>query len=1031
MKEKTPLAWNDYSTVVAEFKSDSTFRNNRHFETERELEQALIDQLISQGYEYLSINHIDDLKINLRKQIERLNNYRFSEAEYETFLSSYLLNKNQNLADYSFKIQKDYVYNLTLDNGTTKNIKILDKQNIHNNYLQIINQYRSVNDDSKTSHRYDVTILVNGIPLVHIELKRRGVHLKEAFNQITRYRESFDHLFSYVQIFVISNGTYTKYYSNTTRKNSLVGGVSSSNNAPNNFKFTMYWSDTKNNLIFDLIDFASTFLARHTILNVLIKYCVLTTENKLLVLRPYQIVATEKIINKITTSLNTGLQGTRDAGGYIWHTTGSGKTLTSFKTSTLAQENPDVDKVLFVVDRKDLDHQTMQEYNRYCEDSVLGSRNQEQLKKNLESNDASKKVIVTTIQKLNNFIENNPNHPVYNKNVVLIFDECHRSQFGEFHKKITKKAFNKYLLFGFTGTPIFDENSNASLTQHLYRTTKDVFGACLHTYTIDKAVRDENVLPFRIEYVNTIKVKEDIKDKEVANIITLEILENEQRIKSNVQFILKDYDRLTKAGCPSKTTNIDNGEKVRSDLNGFNSILACSSIKAAKLYYDEFRKQMKDNPSGKQLKIGLIYSYSPNEGVDDCDILDDENNEDTSNLNSSDRAFLQGAINDYNSMFNTSYSTNGENFNGYYKDFSLRLKKRQLDLAIVVNMFLTGFDSPTLNTLWLDKRLNYHGLLQAMSRTNRILNEVKSNGNVVCFATSEEIVNNTIQMFTNPDNLDTAIIVLRNFNDYYNGYHDEFGHYVKGYKELVDELRLRFNDHIYYHWNGEKDEKAFVQLFSEILRYRNLLSQFIEFENDQYLPDSRLQDYKSTYLELHQKYRGAKHPGRESVIDDVVFELELIKSVDINIDYIINIMKGQVEKQENIDITLFIPMYINSSPSLRSKKDLIERFLHQVNTMKEEDASLLYEYWNKFILEEKTSELSMIVKELDLREEETKKFVEKQFMSGTFNEYGTDITKVIKPVSRIAKDGEERSPWVTKKEKTIDKLKDYFEKYYS
>ena len=707
------------STVVAEY--EPLKRKSDSYQSEAALEQEFIRMLTEQGYDYLEIHEQDALINNLRKQLELLNNYKFSDSEWERFFNNNIANNNDGIVEKTRKIQEDYIQVLKKDDGTSKNIYLMDKKNIHNNRLQVINQY--VENSGNYDNRYDVTILVNGLPLVHVELKRRGVALKEAFNQINRYqRDSFwagSGLYEYIQIFVISNGTNTKYYSNTTRESHIKEQISTRNKSKktsNSFEFTSYWADASNKVINDLVDFTRTFLSKHTILNILTKYCVFTSEELLLVMRPYQIVATERILNKIEVSTNYKKMGTIEAGGYIWHTTGSGKTLTSFKTAQLATNLEYIDKVLFVVDRKDLDYQTMREYDRFEKGAANGNRSTKILQKQLE--DTTSRIIVTTIQKLSEFVKRNQNHPVFQKHLVLIFDECHRSQFGDMHKMIVKN-FKNYHLFGFTGTPIFSKNATNKSNPD-FCTTEQAFGDKLHTYTIVDAINDGNVLPFRIDYINTIKKKDDMTDKEVQAINTEEALGSIERVRNVVSYIIDHFDQKTK-----RNSFYDlKGQRV----NGFNSMFAVASIPMAKKYYLEFKKQLEEKH--KDLTIATIYSFAANEEDAADGILDDEGFE-TDLLDQSSREFLDFAIGEYNKKFKTNYSSEGNGFQDYYKDLSDRVKHREIDLLIVVNMFLTGFDATTLNTLWVDKNLKQHGLIQAYSRTNRILNAVKSYGNIV------------------------------------------------------------------------------------------------------------------------------------------------------------------------------------------------------------------------------------------------------------------------------------------------------------
>ena len=800
------------STVVTAYKPQP--RQSTSYQSEAELEAAFIKQLQAQGYEYLLIHNEQELIHNLRTQLEKLNAYQFSDDEWKRLFTTCIANGKDGIAEKTRIIQEDHVQNLTLDNGTVKNIRLIDKDNVHNNSLQVINQYEAPltspqrGEDLSRENRYDVTILVNGLPLVHVELKRRGVSLKEAFNQINRYnRESFwagCGLYEFAQIFVISNGTETKYYSNTTRdahvneakKNAKAGKQQTSHS----FEFTSYWADRENKTIRDLVDFTATFFAKHTILNVLTKYCIFTSEKLLLVMRPYQIAATESIISRIDISTNYKDFGTIKAGGYVWHTTGSGKTLTSFKSARLASNLPYIDKVLFVVDRKDLDYQTMKEYDRFEKGAANSNRSTTVLAKQL--GDPNSRIIITTIQKLSTFIKKNKEHEVYQKHVVMIFDECHRSQFGEMHMAITKK-FKRYHIFGFTGTPIFPANAGTAKNPNLV-TTEQAFGDRLHIYTIVDAIRDENVLPFRIDYVTTMKNEKEIADEKVFNIDREKAFASTERIEKVVSYILEHFNQKTKrngkAYVFNKLQNIAEMAKAKSDkteekknkvrLSGFNSIFAVASIPVAKQYYLEFQKQMASLVPDQRLRIATIYSYGANEDVDDMGGFDDENSDDTSGLDQSSRDFLEQAIADYNQMFGTNYDTSSEKFQNYYKDVSLRMKNREIDLLIVVNMFLTGFDATTLNTLWVDKNLRMHGLLQAYSRTNRILNSIKTFGNIICFRNLEKATNDAIALFGDKEAGGT--IVIHTFEDYYNGYEDEGGEWVKGYLELMQELLDKF-----------------------------------------------------------------------------------------------------------------------------------------------------------------------------------------------------------------------------------------------
>ena len=769
------------STVITEY--EPVPRRSDSYQSEAELEKEFIRLLTEQGYTYLNIHKEADLIANLRERLEELNNIKFTDSEWEQFFNTAIANPNDKIEDKTQTIQEDYVKVLKREDGTSKNIRLIDKKNVHNNRLQVLNQYENGKaEGAKYNNRYDVTVLVNGLPLVHIELKRRGVPIREAFNQIERYqRDSFwagCGLFEYVQIFVISNGTLTKYYSNTTRINTIkdaVSGKTKKSKTSNSFEFTSYWADANNKVIPDIVDFAKTFFAKHTLLNIITRYCIFTSEKMLMVMRPYQITATERILNRIEIAHNYKKYGNVAGGGFIWHTTGSGKTLTSFKTARLASQLDFVDKVLFVVDRKDLDYQTMKEYDRFEKGAANSNTSTAILKKQLENPNA--KIIITTIQKLANFIKRNQQHDVYNKEIVIIFDECHRSQFGDMHTDIIKH-FKKYYLFGFTGTPIFAKNAGARKNAQLM-TTEQAFGDKLHTYTIVDAINDKNVLPFRVDFIKTMALEEDIKDEDVWGIDREKPMMAPERISLVTKYILNNFDRKTYRGDKTYVfnalTNIKDVAsagrqeveeiKRKQRLSGFNSIFAVASVPMAKLYYQEFKKQMAEDPS-KSLKIATIFSYGANEEEADG-VIDDENSEDTSALDQNSRDFLEDAIRDYNVMFHTNYDTSSDKFQNYYKDVSLRMKNKELDLLIVVNMFLTGFDATTLNTLWVDKNLKMHGLIQAFSRTNRILNSIKTYGNIVCFRRLQPRMESAIALFGDRDA--SSIVLVRTFKEYYYG----------------------------------------------------------------------------------------------------------------------------------------------------------------------------------------------------------------------------------------------------------------------
>lgn len=994
------------STVVTEYEPQT--KRSDAYQSEADLETAFIKMLGEQGYEYVSIHSEEELVLNLRKQLERLNQYSFTDKEWDVFFKSKIANANEGIVEKTRKIQEDYVQNLICDNGMTMNISLIDKKNIHNNRLQVINQY--VENEGKHDTRYDVTILVNGLPLVHVELKRRGVAIKEAFNQINRYqRDSFwagSGLYEYVQIFVISNGTFTKYYSNTTRvshiKENGAAGKKTSKKTSNSFEFTSYWADGNNHVIPDLVDFTKTFFAKHTILNILTKYCVFTSEEMLLVMRPYQIVATERILNRIEVSTNYKKAGKLEAGGYIWHTTGSGKTLTSFKTAQLATSLPYIEKVLFVVDRKDLDYQTVKEYDRFEKGAANSNRNTAILQKQLE--DDKCRIIVTTIQKLDVFISKNKIHPIYNKHVVLIFDECHRSQFGKMHTSIIKH-FKNYHIFGFTGTPIFAVNAGTGGNPEL-KTTMQAFGEKLHTYTIVDAINDGNVLPFRIDYINTVKHKDGDKDKQVQAIDTEEALSAPERVEEVVKYILEHFDQKT-----VRNSFYDlKGQRV----NGFNSMFAVSSIPMCKKYYLELKKQIAE--TNRNLTIATIFSFAANEEDPANGILGDESF-DTEGLDQTSRDFLDMAIDDYNKIFKTNFDTSSKGFQDYYKDLSMRVKNREVDLMIVVNMFLTGFDATTLNTLWVDKNLKMHGLIQAFSRTNRILNAVKTFGNIVCFRNLEQETNDAIALFGDKDA--ASIVLLKSYDDYYYGCIDEKGREQKGYEARVEELLTRFPLGVPI--IGEQNEKDFIVLFGNILRLRNILSAFDQFIGNEILSPIDFQDYTGTYHDLHDKYRKMRGE-KESILDDIVFEMELVKQVEVNIDYILMLVAKYHESNcEDKEIIVAIDKAIKSSLQLRSKRELIECFIATINT-----SSDVIVDWKKFVREQREADISALITEEKLREEETRKFVQNAFRDGVLKTTGTDVDKLLPPVSRFGGGGTRDK----KKQTVIEKLKVFFDKYF-
>lgn len=1016
-RKYNPIAVSSESTVVAEYIPDVVGAGS--YQSEAELERELIRLLESQAYEYLPITSEAQLVANLRAQLEVLNSVTFSDAEWEQFFSERIAGANDGIVEKTVRIQEDHVQLLKREDGSTKNITLIDKTNIHNNRLQVLNQYEVDRGEggARYGNRYDVTILVNGLPMVHVELKRRGVDIREAFNQIDRYqRDSFwagSGLFGYVQLFVISNGTLTKYYSNTTRIHHLEESSKKKRKAKSShsFEFTSWWADATNKPIQDLMAFAKTFFAKHSLLNILTKYCVLTADRQLLVMRPYQIVATEQILQKVKVSTNYKKLGTVEAGGYVWHTTGSGKTLTSFKAAQLVADMPEVDRVLFVVDRKDLDYQTMREYERFSPGSVNGSTNTAELAKQLSSpvgtvlgsrggeTLVNKKISVTTIQKLATFIKANQGHEVYKGHIVIIFDECHRSQFGDMHVAITK-AFKKYNLFGFTGTPIFSANAGAGGNAQL-KTTEQAFGEKLHTYTIVDAISDKNVLPFRIDYINTMRVGH-VADKQVSGIDTERALLAPERLRQIVDYILEHFDQKTK-----RNERYTLGDKR---LSGFNALFATASIDAARLYYQEFKKQQEDLVPDKKLKVGLIYSYGANDPVEDG-ILGEEDF-DPSALDGDARTFLEGAIKDYNHLFGTSYDTSSDKFQNYYKDISAKLKAREIDLVIVVNMFLTGFDATTLNTLFVDKNLRAHGLIQAYSRTNRILNSVKTYGNIVSFRNLEDETNAALELFGNKDA--KGIVLLKPYGEYYSDYAEKVHELLSSFK--IGEAIV-----------SESAQKEFIQLFGAILRLQNILTSFDEFDGHALINERQEQDYRSIYLDLWNEYKNLRDADREPINEDVVFEIELIKQVEINIDYILMLVEEYQEQYGNgqdKEIRSEITRAIDSSPTLRNKKDLIEDFVDQVTIDSDVEESL-----QDYIAKRLDEELTTIITEEKLKPVETRSFVSSAFRDGEVRELGTEVMRILPPVSRFNR-GNDQDSHGDKKKRVLDRIRAFVDRFF-
>ena len=998
---------------------------NAGYQTEGSLEREFIRDLRAQGYEYLQeLNGHDALVKNLRAQLQRLNNVVFSDAEWRRFLEEYLDKPSDSLIEKTRKIHDDYIYDFVFDDGRIQNIYLLDKKNLANNALQVINQFEQT---GSYDNRYDVTILVNGLPLVHIELKKRGVAIREAFNQIHRYsKESFNKensLFKYIQIFVISNGTDTRYFANTTKRDK------------NSYDFTMNWATAKNTLIKDLKDFTATFLQKHTLLNVLVNYCVFDVSDTLLIMRPYQIAATERILWKIKSSYQAKNWSNKDSGGYIWHTTGSGKTLTSFKAARLATELDFIEKVFFVVDRKDLDYQTMKEYQRFSPDSVNGSESTAGLKRNIDKDD--NKIIVTTIQKLNNLMKSEDKLPIYDKQVVFIFDECHRSQFGEAQKNLTRK-FKKYYQFGFTGTPIFPTNALGA------ETTASVFGIELHSYIITDAIRDEKVLKFKVDYND---VRPQFKSIETEkNLEKLTALEKKQaflqpkRIEQIAQYVLDNFKQKT--------------HRFNAGNNGFNAMFAVSSVDAAKAYYQTF-KQLQSavkNP----LKIATIFSFAANEEQDAIGDIIDESFE-VEAMSSSAKEFLKSAIDDYNGYFATNYDVDAKSFQNYYRDLAKRVKNKEVDLLIVVGMFLTGFDAPTLNTLFVDKNLRYHGLIQAYSRTNRIYNSTKSFGNIVTFRDLEQDTIDAITLFGKSNTRN--VVLEKSYQEYMEGFTDA-GVACRGYLDVIAELQERFPDPDVI--QTEKDKKDFVKLFGEYLRVENILQNYDEFSalqafqsldtNDAkaveafkekyYLTDEAfaemqpidmpsersIQNYRSTYNDIRDWLRRQKD-GEEkakSTIDwdDVVFEVDLLKSQEINLDYILELIFEHNKKTKNkSELIDEIRAIIRSSLGNRAKESLIVDFINQTDLDNIADKAGIIESFFQFAQKEQQQEANELINTEGLNIEDAKRYINVSLQRGYASEQGTDLNEALPKMSPL------NPQYLTKKQSVFQKISAFVEKF--
>ena len=995
-KYKTsPIAEMQGGIVLARFEKPE--RRVEEYQTESQLEENMINNLVSQGYERLDVRSMDDLYANLRVQIERLNDIKFSESEWKRFLLEYLDAPNDGIIEKTRKIQENHIYDFIFDDGRLRNIKIIDKKNIHNNHLQVVNQV------TVAKNRYDVSILVNGLPLVHIELKKRGVNIREAFNQIQRYEdESFNldnSLYKFVQIFVISNGTYTRYFANTTERDK------------SNYEFTCEWADAKNRVIADLEDFTATFFEKRTILEILTKYCIFNSRNVLLIMRPYQIAATERLLWRINSSFENKKAGSVEAGGFIWHTTGSGKTLTSFKSARLATELDYIDKVFFVVDRKDLDYQTMREYQKFQKDSVNGSKDTKELKVSIEKQD--NKIVVTTIQKLNEFVKSNKGHDIYNKHCVFIYDECHRSQFGLAQKNI-QSSFKHYYQFGFTGTPIFVENSLDG------KTTSDVFGAQLHSYVITDAIRDGKVLKFKIDY-NSInprfKSSEEETDDEKLKVLENKMFLHPERISEITNYILDKFD--------SKTYRNTQYTVKDKRINGFNAMFAVQSVDAAKMYYEEFKKQQANLPEDKKLKVATIFSYAPNEERASGEI--EEESMTSTALSTTAKKFLTNVVDDYNSFFQTNFTIDGNGFENYYKDLSSRVRNKEVDLLIVVGMFLTGFDAPTMNTLFVDKNLRYHGLIQAFSRTNRILNKMKAFGNIVCFRNLEKATKDAIKLFGDENSIN--VIIERSYDEYINGFTDEdTGVVFKGYKELCEEIMEKFPDPTEI--KLEKDKKEFVKLFGEILKRENILRNYDEFSSFEKIISERLkQDMKSTYIKIKEELispdptggrdRGKGENDEKIDFSDVEFHIDLLKTEEVNLDYILALILEKAKEQGTNNETLKeeIRRLIRSSLGTRAKEELIIEFINRTDLTKFDKNEDILEAFYAYAKIEKEQKINELITEENLKEK-SKKFIEKSISRGYVSQGGTELDDVLPPVGRRGGARE------VKKQSVLSKLKD-------
>jgi len=1023
----------DYKTI-AESKSfivldkyDREWMVCESYQSEDALEQEFIRDLENQGYEYLpGLNTPEKMLVNVREQLQALNRVQFSEGEWMRFVETWLDKPSDTIVDKTRKIHDNYIHDFVFDDGHIQNIYLVDKKNIARNTCQVIRQFEQA---GAHANRYDVTVLVNGLPLVQIELKKRGVAIREAFNQVHRYsKESFNSehsLYKYLQLFVISNGTDSRYFANTTRR------------SKNSFDFTMHWAKADNSLIKDLKDFTATFFQKNTLLNVLLHYSVFDVSDTLLVMRPYQIAATERMLWKINSTLQAKKWSDTEGGGYVWHTTGSGKTLTSFKAARLATELEFIDKVFFVVDRKDLDYQTMREYQRFSPDSVNGSDSTAGLKRNLDKDD--NKIIVTTIQKLNNLIKGESNLPIYNKQVVFIFDECHRSQFGEAQKNL-KKKFRKFYQFGFTGTPIFPENALGA------ETTASVFGRELHSYVITDAIRDEKVLKFKVDY-NDVRpkfkaIESELDERQLNAAENRQALLHSDRIREITKYILNNFRQ--------KTHRLQGGAK------GFNAMFAVSSVDAAKLYYESFRELQKG--SEKPLRVATIFSFAANEEQDAVGDIQDESF-DVSAMNSSAKEFLGAAIGDYNAMFKTSFGLDSNGFQNYYRDLARRVKSQEIDLMIVVGMFLTGFDAPALNTLFVDKNLRYHGLLQAFSRTNRIFDATKTFGNIVTFRDLEQATIDAITLFG--DNNTRNVVLEKSYKEYMEGFTDVItGEARRGYMEVVTELQQCFPnpDEIV----KESDKKAFAKLFGEYLRVENVLQNYDEFASLKalqsvdmsdteaveafkalhYVSDEdlqamqaiampaerRIQDYRSTYNDIRDWLRQQKAADQKASAnidwDDVVFEVDLLKSREINLDYILELIFEHNKKTKSkAELVHEVRRVIRASLGNRAKESLLVDFIHQTDLDRIGDKASVIDAFFTFAREEQKREAEALIGSEGLNEGAARRYIATSLKREFASDNGTELNALLPKMSPL------NPQYLPKKQSVFRKIAAFVEKF--